>query len=151
MSYRAFKRLLGETSLERKCRFLFGGFILLLITGSFWLYARQTESLAYDQIPTTSRVLANHLIERQIATICIPPAAEGIQRQSGALGAALMGGTPAGPLPVVLMLASQEPADQQRARALDEFRKRWEADRPIGFASQGPVEPVAVASRCETG
>ena len=24
MSYRAFKRLLGETSLERKCRFLFG-------------------------------------------------------------------------------------------------------------------------------
>ena len=29
MSYRAFKRLLGETSLERKCRFLFGAFILL--------------------------------------------------------------------------------------------------------------------------
>ena len=29
MSYRAFKRLLGETSLERKCRFLLGGFILL--------------------------------------------------------------------------------------------------------------------------
>ena len=43
MSYRAFKRLLGETSLERKCRFLFGAFILLLITSSFWLYARQTE------------------------------------------------------------------------------------------------------------
>ena len=37
MSYRAFKRLLGETSLERKCRFLFGAFILLLIAGSFWL------------------------------------------------------------------------------------------------------------------
>ena len=29
MSYRAFKRLLGETSLERKCRFLFGAFILV--------------------------------------------------------------------------------------------------------------------------
>ena len=50
MSYRAFKRLLGETSLERKCRFLFGGFILLLITASFWLYAQQTYSLAYAQI-----------------------------------------------------------------------------------------------------
>jgi len=52
MSYRAFKRLLGETSLERKCRFLFGAFILLLITTSFWLFARQTEHLA-DQITTT--------------------------------------------------------------------------------------------------
>ena len=57
MSYRAFKRLLGETSLERKCRFLFGAFILLLITGSFWLYARQTEHLAYDQLTTTCRLI----------------------------------------------------------------------------------------------
>src|SRR3954447_7734041 len=70
MSYRAFKRLLGETSLERKCRFLFGGFILLLITGSFWLYARQTEHLAYDQLPTTCKLLVNHIVARQIATVC---------------------------------------------------------------------------------
>src|SRR5262245_60910853 len=74
MSYRAFKRLLGETSLERKCRFLFGGFILLLITGSFWLYARQTEHLAYDQLPTTCKLLVNHIVARQIATACRPPA-----------------------------------------------------------------------------
>jgi len=72
MSYRAFKRLLGETSLERKCRFLFGGFILLLITGSFWLYARQTEHLAYDQLPTTCKLLVNHIVARQIATACRP-------------------------------------------------------------------------------
>src|SRR5262249_25298711 len=70
MSYRAFKRLLGETSLERKCRFLFGGFILLLITGSFWLYARQTEHLAYDQLPTTCKLLVNEIVARQIATAC---------------------------------------------------------------------------------
>ena len=57
MSYRAFKRLLGETGLERKCRFLFGAFILLLITLCFWRYARQTEGLAYDQIDTTGRLL----------------------------------------------------------------------------------------------
>src|SRR5438270_11590928 len=74
MSYRAFKRLLGETSLERKCRFLFGGFILLLITGSFWLYARQTEYLAYDQITTTCRVLVNHIVTSQIAANCRAPA-----------------------------------------------------------------------------
>jgi signal transduction histidine kinase len=65
MSYRAFKRLLGETSLERKCRFLFGAFILFLITGSFLLYARQTEGLARKQISTTWR-LANAPVEEQL-------------------------------------------------------------------------------------
>src|SRR5262245_61558069 len=65
MSYRAFKRLLGETSLERKCRFLFGGFTLLLITASFWLYLRQTEHLAYDQITTTCRLLVNPIVAQQ--------------------------------------------------------------------------------------
>ncbi|WP_437228572.1 ATP-binding protein [Planctomicrobium sp. SH661] len=39
MSYRTFKRLLGETSLERKCRLLFGVTLLFLITGSFYFYA----------------------------------------------------------------------------------------------------------------
>src|SRR5205823_13646300 len=70
MSYRAFKRLLGETSLERKCRFLLGGFILLLITGSFWLYAWQTEHLAYDQILTTCRLVMIQIVDRQITTKC---------------------------------------------------------------------------------
>ncbi len=70
MSYRAFKRLLGETSLERKCRFLFGAFILLLITSSFWLYARQTEGLAYDQLTTTCRLLVVQIVDRQLAITC---------------------------------------------------------------------------------
>jgi signal transduction histidine kinase len=70
MSYRAFKRLLGETSLERKCRFLFGGFILLLIGGSFWLYALQTEHLAYDQLSTTCRLLVSQILDRQLAVGC---------------------------------------------------------------------------------
>src|SRR5437763_14361347 len=72
MSYRAFKRLLGETSLERKCRFLFGAFSLLLITGSFWLYAWRTEHLAYDQITTTCRQLVVQIVDRQLATGCRP-------------------------------------------------------------------------------
>jgi signal transduction histidine kinase len=57
MSYRAFKRLLGETSLERKCRFLFGGGIVVLITLSYWLYHYQTVHLAYDQAVTDCRLL----------------------------------------------------------------------------------------------
>ena len=64
MSYRAFKRLLGETSLERKCRFLLGAGILLLITLSFWVYARQTEHLAYDQTATTGRLLISPIVAR---------------------------------------------------------------------------------------
>src|SRR5208282_1550762 len=65
MSYRAFKRLLGETSLERKCRFLFGAFILLLLAASFSLYAHQTESLAYEQITKTCRLLVPPALARQ--------------------------------------------------------------------------------------
>jgi len=57
MSYRAFKRLLGETSLERKCRFLFGSGVVVLITASFWLYAYQTELLAYEQAVASCRLL----------------------------------------------------------------------------------------------
>ena len=59
MSYRAFKHLLGETSLERKCRFLFGAGILLLLTACFWWYAHRTERPIYDQYTTTCRFLAN--------------------------------------------------------------------------------------------
>ena len=59
MSYRAFKHLLGETSLERKCRFLFGAGILLLLTACFWWYAHRTEKPIYDQYTTTCRFLAN--------------------------------------------------------------------------------------------
>ena len=67
MSYRAFKHLLGETSLERKCRFLFGAGILLLITGSFWLYAYLTESLAYKETARNCRLLVEHIrIERHL-------------------------------------------------------------------------------------
>src|SRR5882724_2037704 len=65
MSYRAFKRLLGETSLERKCRFLFGAGILVLITLSFWLYAYRTEHLAYDQASATCRLLVNPILAQQ--------------------------------------------------------------------------------------
>jgi len=65
MSYRAFKRLFGETSLERKCRFLFGAGILVLITLSFLLYAWQTEHLAYEQAAVTCRVLVTPILQQE--------------------------------------------------------------------------------------
>jgi signal transduction histidine kinase len=74
MSYRAFKRLLGETSLERKFLLLFGIIIAVLISGSFWLYARQTENLAYGQITKDCRLLVTQIMSGQLATDCRPMA-----------------------------------------------------------------------------
>ncbi|MBI2825274.1 MAG: HAMP domain-containing protein [Planctomycetia bacterium] len=64
MSYRSFKRVLGETSLERKCRFLFGACLLLLITGSFWWYGKQTEYLVYKQNPDKGRLIVDTVLTR---------------------------------------------------------------------------------------
>jgi two-component system sensor histidine kinase BarA len=62
MSYRTIKRLLGETSLERKCRLLFGGGLLLLICGSFYFYARQTQQLVFVQNADLARSLVPSVI-----------------------------------------------------------------------------------------
>ena len=59
MVYRSLKDILGETSLERKCRFLFGLCLFVLITGSFWWYGRSTEELVY----TTTRSTGRHLVD----------------------------------------------------------------------------------------
>ena len=59
MSYRSFKHLLGETSLERKCRFIFGLGIFILVTVSFLLYGLKTESLVRNQTTQTARMLIN--------------------------------------------------------------------------------------------
>ena len=59
MPYRSFTDILGETSLERKCRFLFGLCLLVLITGSFWWYGSLTEQLVY----ATTRSTGRHLVD----------------------------------------------------------------------------------------
>ncbi|MCA9229941.1 MAG: HAMP domain-containing protein [Planctomycetales bacterium] len=48
MSYRTFKHALGETNLERKCRFLFGACLLPLIAGSFWWYGSETDKIVVE-------------------------------------------------------------------------------------------------------
>jgi signal transduction histidine kinase len=59
MAYRSFQDILGETSLERKCRLLFGLCLFVLITGSFWWYGSRTEELVY----TTTRSTGRHLVD----------------------------------------------------------------------------------------
>jgi len=62
MSYRTFKHLLGETSLERKCRFIFGGGILILVTLSFYFYGQKTENLVLGQNTQSARMLVNPVV-----------------------------------------------------------------------------------------
>jgi len=63
MSYRSIKHVLGETSLERKCRFLFGACLLLLITASFWWYGSQTNKIIDEQ----NRNKGRQLVDREMA------------------------------------------------------------------------------------
>lgn len=49
INYRSLKKLLGETSLERKCRLLLGSALMILITVSFWFYAARTRQLVENQ------------------------------------------------------------------------------------------------------
>jgi two-component system, NarL family, sensor histidine kinase BarA len=45
MSYRTIKRVLGETNLERKCRWWFGTSLFILLTLSFFWYGKRTETI----------------------------------------------------------------------------------------------------------
>ncbi len=65
MSYRSIKKILGENSLERKCRFLFGGSLFVLIASSFFAVSRITESLVRDK----TREIANETIATEFMRI----------------------------------------------------------------------------------
>ena len=55
MSYRTFKRVLGETNLERKCRWWFGISLVVMLSLSFTWYGRQTDKLVEKSIQTLSQ------------------------------------------------------------------------------------------------
>jgi len=70
MSYKTFKKLLGETSLERKCRFLFGGGLMLLISGSFYFYAQLNGWIIRQQNVETARMLVSPIVvERHLSML----------------------------------------------------------------------------------
>jgi signal transduction histidine kinase len=64
MSYRGYKRLLGESGLERKTRMLLGAGVILLMSASFYVYARQTEELATDQLLHSGRAFVPQILAR---------------------------------------------------------------------------------------
>ncbi len=83
MSYRTFKRTLGETNLERKCRLLFGTCLLIFIAGSFWLYGKKTNEIVFDQNRFTGEALANAaLLEAHFAEQEKNPLMRGIDQDT---------------------------------------------------------------------
>ncbi len=62
MSYRSFKRYLGETHLERKLLVLFGICLFGLIAASFWVYSSQTDALVSKQNPSRGRLLVETIM-----------------------------------------------------------------------------------------
>src|SRR5262249_29484892 len=62
MSYRSLKRVLGETSLERKFLTLFGASLLVLIAGSFWWYGRRNTQLVYEASRESAKSLVTSII-----------------------------------------------------------------------------------------
>lgn len=138
MSYRSFKRVLGETSLERKCRSLFGICLLLLITGSFWWYGTMTEELVYKQNRTKGRLLVDTVLtlyhwqaleSGEDYKSTVPSLSRNLQSQEYNWATI----TPKSPDP------EKQPRDEYEARILRQFLR----DAPlVADAEEVPVEYV---------
>jgi len=64
MSYRSIKKVLGETSLERKCRFLFGACLSLLIGGVFYWVNYNADRLVLNTARSNGRDLVDSILLR---------------------------------------------------------------------------------------
>lgn len=64
MSYRSIKRVIGETSLERKCRFLFVACLTVLLTVTFWWVEHIAEKLVEGTAIRKSRDLVDAALLR---------------------------------------------------------------------------------------
>ncbi len=63
MSFRSLKRLFGETSLERKCRFLLGSSLIILISGSFYWYSQRNLTVIEAQYRQRAQLLISQNLQ----------------------------------------------------------------------------------------
>ena len=89
ISYRALKKLIGESSLERKCRFLFGFALLFLITASFWLYASRTRRLVEYQQLLRAQMMVSRVLQLVHYAVLIPAATDSKPAQTSESSASL--------------------------------------------------------------
>lgn len=81
MSYRTVKRFLGETSLEVKCRLLLGTGLMLLIMGSFYVYAKLNMGIIQEQQRERAQLLVAHdIVSAHWKRTTDPEATEAIDR-----------------------------------------------------------------------
>ncbi len=62
MANRRISRAVGATSLEIKCLFLFGVFLLVVMAFSLWLYWQVTDNVVYEQYPAMSELLVDQMM-----------------------------------------------------------------------------------------
>lgn len=136
MSYRTFKHLLGETSLERKCRFIFGGGILILVTLSFYWYGRKTESLVIGQNTESARNLVHPVLAEMHLKLME-------DKNIGSLGDELIGLAPKDESPLfeyhVLLPETNDPKKQPASEFEGEVLQRFvrAAKNEAAFAKAG--------------
>ncbi|MGD9854352.1 MAG: sensor histidine kinase [Planctomycetaceae bacterium] len=161
MSYRSVKRLLGETSLERKCRFLFGSSLMLLITGSFYFYAQLNLRIIRDQnrkqasLLVSPSLLAEHSLHAKFDPEFSPMYREvrdSLQAVENVIGDytfhlfPVQGvGTqvPGNDIPP----SSRRPSDGKGYRAIQDLVRQHEANREAGTS----FPPEKVIENTETG
>ncbi len=81
MSYRTIKHVLGESSLERKCRWLFGVSLLILMLTSFYLYGRKTTDLVNENTRSNCRHLVALVLMRVHFESSVSPGEEGLAKE----------------------------------------------------------------------
>ncbi len=148
MSYRTFKHLLGETSLERKCRFIFGSGIFALVALSFTLYGLKTESLVIGRSEQAARMQAQEVLEKiHYKSYVRPELADLVDRMSRELKP--LDGLQSSDSHVIKPNAKdpdREPRDDFERLVLERFLKaaaRQEPDaptRPFTFPDGTPTE-----------
>ena len=147
MSYRSFKHLLGETSLERKCRFIFGSGILVLVSGSFFWYGQKTESLVLDQTTQTARMLVNptsmDFHYKALGNSDFDDASKGSSRAFKTLGrTALLQSK---------VTQSLQAQGSRRTEPTDDFERRRRAVPPVGRQSDRRPAHQGSHSRSDDG
>jgi signal transduction histidine kinase len=154
MSYRAVKRLLGETSLERKCRFLFGSSLMLLITGSFYFYAQLNLRIIRGQnreqasLLVTPSLLAEHFKHARFDKRYQPmfrELSDSLQADPDVVGNYTFNlfqatGVEAGDARADIPLAHRRPSDPEGWNAFQELVRRHQATRGTGQAPEIVIE-----------
>jgi signal transduction histidine kinase len=133
MPQRSVKDILGETSLERKCRFLFGLCLLLLITGSFWWYGSSTEALVYE----TTRSTGRHLVDSTMLQYhwkTIEP-----EKQYASAIEFLSRNLQSEPFEGWLLKPDASPAERSTYSRLDAAVLSYFEERPVASGSTGPA------------